>query len=73
MYFGGRLHFCAGRGRQDAAESVRTLEWRGRVVTRGRQPFPDEWWDDELERLEHDDIDAATLPTERLESNVIDA
>lgn len=29
----GDVHFCAG-------EWVRTIEWNGRVIAEGKQPFP---------------------------------
>jgi hypothetical protein len=36
MPFGHRLHFCSGTG---AAHSVRTIEWDGREIARGKQQF----------------------------------
>jgi hypothetical protein len=38
LHLGGRLHFCS--------DDVRTVEWNGRVIGRGRKAFPH----DECER-----------------------
>ena len=35
---GGELHFCVG-AHPRLARPVRTVEWRGRELARGRRPF----------------------------------
>lgn len=37
-YLRARLHFCVGRGPDDH-RTVRTIEWQGRDVAHGVQPF----------------------------------
>ena len=38
MLPGGDLHFCTD-------DWVRSIEWNGRVIARGKAPFPFDEWD----------------------------